>query len=278
MLTSLGDEVDRRGRRAASTPGSSATFVLDEPRTPPWRPRSRPRHDASRAADGHAHGRRPGRPGEGAPSTERRLCSPMSERVRIIVPHRGLAAAKTRLAPVLDPGERATWRRSCCERVLRVARQAVADVVVISPSEALARAGRADRRACSSSSGGWGSTTGLDQAREAALAEGIELLGRAPRRPARTCSRPMCPRSSPRRRRPAALPSRPTAAGPGRTASSCAPPTSSRSRSARRACAAHRAAAEAAGVPIAVVERPGLAFDLDTPSDLARWLELGDAA
>jgi 2-phospho-L-lactate guanylyltransferase (CobY/MobA/RfbA family) len=42
--------------------------------------------------------------------------------------------------------------------------------------------------------------------------------------------------------------------------------------------ARHRAAAEAAGVPLAVVERPGLAFDLDTPADLARWLELGDAA
>jgi hypothetical protein len=27
-----------------------------------------------------------------------------------------------------------------------------------------------------------------------------------------------------------------------------------------------------------VVDRPGLAFDLDTPQDLARWLELGDAA
>ena len=26
------------------------------------------------------------------------------------------------------------------------------------------------------------------------------------------------------------------------------------------------------------VRRPGLAFDLDTPADLARWLELGDAA
>jgi hypothetical protein len=24
--------------------------------------------------------------------------------------------------------------------------------------------------------------------------------------------------------------------------------------------------------------RPGLAFDLDTPEDLARWLELGSAA
>ena len=42
--------------------------------------------------------------------------------------------------------------------------------------------------------------------------------------------------------------------------------------------AAHRAEAQTAGVDPAVVVRPGLAFDLDTPEDLARWLELGDAA
>jgi 2-phospho-L-lactate guanylyltransferase len=42
--------------------------------------------------------------------------------------------------------------------------------------------------------------------------------------------------------------------------------------------ARHRAAADEAGVPVRVVERPGLAFDVDTPADLARWLELGDAA
>ena len=42
--------------------------------------------------------------------------------------------------------------------------------------------------------------------------------------------------------------------------------------------AAHLAEAEAAGVPLVEVHRPGLAFDLDTPADLARWIELGDAA
>jgi 2-phospho-L-lactate guanylyltransferase len=42
--------------------------------------------------------------------------------------------------------------------------------------------------------------------------------------------------------------------------------------------AAHLTEAQAAGVEPAVVVRPGLAFDLDTPADLARWLELGSAA
>jgi len=42
--------------------------------------------------------------------------------------------------------------------------------------------------------------------------------------------------------------------------------------------AAHAAEVERAGVPCVAVNRAGLAFDLDTPADLARWLELGDAA
>ncbi len=35
---------------------------------------------------------------------------------------------------------------------------------------------------------------------------------------------------------------------------------------------AHRRAAEAAGLEVVTVERPGLAFDLDTPADLDRLL------
>ena len=42
--------------------------------------------------------------------------------------------------------------------------------------------------------------------------------------------------------------------------------------------AAHAAEVERAGVPCVAVNRAGLAFDLDTPDDLRRWLELGDAA
>ena len=56
---------------------------------------------------------------------------------RIIVPHRGLAAAKTRLAPVLDHDERIALARTLLIRVLGVARQARDDVVVISPSAEL---------------------------------------------------------------------------------------------------------------------------------------------
>ena len=42
--------------------------------------------------------------------------------------------------------------------------------------------------------------------------------------------------------------------------------------------AAHAAATAEAGVSVAVVRRPGLAFDLDTPDDLTSWLAVARAA
>ena len=59
--------------------------------------------------------------------------------VRIIVPHRGLAVAKTRLAQVLDDADREALALRLLERVLRVAHDACSDVVVITPSSALDR-------------------------------------------------------------------------------------------------------------------------------------------
>jgi 2-phospho-L-lactate guanylyltransferase (CobY/MobA/RfbA family) len=41
---------------------------------------------------------------------------------------------------------------------------------------------------------------------------------------------------------------------------------------------AHRRAAKRAGAWTTLVRRPGLAFDIDTPADLAAWLEAVSAA
>jgi 2-phospho-L-lactate guanylyltransferase (CobY/MobA/RfbA family) len=57
---------------------------------------------------------------------------------RIIVPHRGLEAAKTRLAPSLDREERIMLASQLLQRVLAVAHEVSDDVVVISPSRPLA--------------------------------------------------------------------------------------------------------------------------------------------
>jgi 2-phospho-L-lactate guanylyltransferase len=200
----------------------------------------------------------------------------MSERVRIIVPHRGLAVAKTRLAPVLDPGERVALARQLMERVLRVTREAVDDVVVITPSEALAAVVE-PIGAVLVVQRGMGLNTGLEQARRAALEEGIELLGvlhgDLPNLLADDVAALLAAAVAPR-----GLAIAPDRRGTGTNGLALRPADVIPFAFGVASFAAHRAAAEAAGVPIAVVERPGLAFDLDTPSDLARWLELGDAA
>jgi len=195
---------------------------------------------------------------------------------RIIVPHRGLAAAKTRLAPVLDPAEREALARQLLERVLRVAREACPDTVVISPSEALAPVvAAAGARLVVQR--GMGLNAGLDQARREALADGITTLavlhGDLPNLAvddvhALVDAVPV----------PAGLALAPDRSGTGTNGLALRPPDAIDFFFGIGSRAAHAAAADAAGIPWVEVVRPGLSFDLDTPADLARWLELGDAA
>lgn len=196
--------------------------------------------------------------------------------MRIIVPHRGLEAAKTRLAPVLDPAAREQLARGLLLRVLKVAREACDDVVVISPSVALeplvteAGARLAVQR-------GMGLNAGLEQARSEALLEGIETLavlhGDLPNLSADDIVALLAAVAH-----PAGIAIGPDRAGTGTNGLAQRPAGAIPFRFGPDSFAAHRAAAEASGLPAAVVVRPGLAFDLDTPEDLARWLELGDVA
>ena len=196
--------------------------------------------------------------------------------VRIIVPHRGLAAAKTRLAPVLDNTERQALAKRLLERVLAVSREACGDAVVISPSEALgplvvAAGARLVHQL------GMGLNAGLEQARGDALADRIDTLlvlhGDLPNLSTDDIAALL-----------AAVPGAggvaiaPDRAGGGTNGLALRPPDAIPFRFGIGSLAAHRAAAEAAGVAMAEVHRSGLAFDLDTPADLARWIELGDAA
>ena len=196
--------------------------------------------------------------------------------MRIIVPHRGLTAAKTRLAPVLDAGERESLARTLLGRVLQVAREACGDVVVISPSEALRPIveGAGARLAVQR---GMGLNAGLEQARAEALDEGIGTLavlhGDLPNLAAddiRALFDAVPPVGG--------VAIGPDRAGTGTNGLAQAPADAIPFAFGPDSFAAHRAAAQSAGVPFVAVNRPGLAFDLDTPADLARWLELGDAA
>ena len=196
--------------------------------------------------------------------------------VRIIVPHRGLAAAKTRLSPVLDDGEREALARRLLVQVLGVAHQACGDVVVITPSEALeplvatAGARLVVQR-------GLGLNAGLEQARQEAIAEGVTTLvilhGDLPNLTTDDVAALLD--ALPEAGGVAIAPDR---AGSGTNALALRPPDAIAFSFGAGSFAAHVAAAEEAGRTLVEVHRPGLAFDLDTPADLARWLELGDAA
>jgi len=196
--------------------------------------------------------------------------------VRIIVPHRGLAAAKTRLSDVLDDGEREALARRLLEQVLSVAHAACGDVVVITPSEALgplvAAAGArlvVQRR--------MGLNAGLDQARAEALVDGVTTLvvlhGDLPNLTTEDVAALL--EAVPTPRGVALAPDR---GGTGTNAIALRPPNAIGFRFGVGSLASHHEEAEGAGVPLVEVHRPGLAFDLDTPADLARWIELGDAA
>ena len=196
--------------------------------------------------------------------------------VRIIVPHRGLAAAKTRLSDVLDDREREALARRLLERVLRVAHAACGDVVVITPSEALGPL-VAEAGARLAVQRGLGLNAGLEQARAEALADGVTTLvvlhGDLPNLATDDVAALL--EAVPAPRGVAIAPDR---AGVGTNGLALRPPDAIGFRFGVGSLAAHRDEAEASGVPLVEVQRPGLAFDLDTPADLARWIELGDAA
>jgi 2-phospho-L-lactate/phosphoenolpyruvate guanylyltransferase len=197
---------------------------------------------------------------------------------RIIVPHRGLEAAKTRLATSLAPEERMLLASQLLRRVLGVAREVADDVVVISPSRPLAEiveptgARLVVQR-------GMGLNEGLEQARFDALVEDVDTLvvlhGDLPNLRASDVETLLG--ALPAGDEPAVAIA-PDRAGTGTNGLVLRPPGVIRFRFGPGSFAAHVSEVERAGVPLVAVNKAGLAFDLDTPADLARWLELGDAA
>ena len=198
--------------------------------------------------------------------------------IRIIVPHRGLDAAKTRLAPSLDPEERVMLASQLLQRVLHTAREVTDDVVVISPSRPLAEIVEASGARLAVQRG-MGLNEGLDQARSQALLDGIDTLvvlhGDLPN--LRPGDVETLIGALPVDGRPGVAIA-PDRAGTGTNGLALRPPGVISFRFGIGSFAAHAAEVERAGVPCVAVNRAGLAFDLDTPADLARWLELGDAA
>jgi 2-phospho-L-lactate/phosphoenolpyruvate guanylyltransferase len=199
-------------------------------------------------------------------------------RTRIIVPHRGLEAAKTRLAPSLSPEERIMLASQLLQRVLKVSRMVTDDVVVISPARSLAEIVEPSGARLVVQRG-MGLNAGLEQARFDALVDDVEQLvvlhGDLPNlQPSdiETLTSALSDDGTP------AVAIAPDRAGTGTNGLVLRPPGVIRFRFGPGSFAAHLDEVSAAGVPLVAVNRAGLAFDLDTPEDLARWLELGDAA
>ena len=197
---------------------------------------------------------------------------------RIIVPHRGLEAAKTRLATSLAPEERMLLASQLLRRVLGVARDVADDVVVISPSRPLAEVVE-PTGAKLVVQRGMGLNEGLEQARFDALVEDVDTLvvlhGDLPNLRATDVETLLG--ALPEGDEPAVAIA-PDRAGTGTNGLVLRPPGVIRFRFGPGSFAAHVSEVERAGVPLVAVNKAGLAFDLDTPADLARWLELGDAA
>jgi 2-phospho-L-lactate guanylyltransferase len=124
---------------------------------------------------------------------------------------------------------------------------------------------------------GMGLNPGLDQARAAALADGVELLGvlhgDLPNLSSDDVRALLAAAGETR-----AVAIAPDRGGTGTNGLALQPPEIIGFRFGAGSLAAHREEALAAGIEPAMVQRAGLAFDLDTPQDLARWLELGSAA
>jgi 2-phospho-L-lactate guanylyltransferase len=198
--------------------------------------------------------------------------------LRIVVPHRGLEAAKTRLASSLSPDERMFLASQLLQRVLKVAREVTADVVVITPSRAL-RESVEPAGARLVVQRGMGLNEGLEQARFDALVEDVRTMivlhGDLPNLQANDVEVLLDALPADGSPGVAIAPDR---AGTGTNALVLRPPGVIQFRFGVGSFAKHVAEVERAGVPLVAVNRAGLAFDLDTPEDLARWLELGDAA
>ena len=192
---------------------------------------------------------------------------------RIIVPHRGLEHAKSRLAGVLDPDQRADLAERLLRHVLEVAVAAGPQVVVISPDPDLGRL-VTDAGARLTVQRGMGLNAGLAEARGAALGDGVTALavlhGDLP-----ALTTPDVTALVDAVGQPGPLVAiAPDSAEQGTNGLALAPPDVIGFQFGHGSLEAHRRAAKRAGAWLTLVRRPGLAFDIDTPEDLATWLNL----
>lgn len=193
-------------------------------------------------------------------------CSP--ERCWALVPLKGTALGKSRLAPALSAAERSRLVRDMFTHVLEVLRRtsAVDGIAVVTPEPAAVPAG-----VLTLPDTGEGANEAIAQAARALHERGAQCLLVLPAdlphlEPADVAALVAASR-------PGGCAIAPDHRGEGTNAICFALPVSFRFRFGEGSFAKHLAEAERLGLRPAVVRRPGLAFDVDEFADLARLHE-----
>lgn len=195
-----------------------------------------------------------------------------------IVPVRGLAAGKSRLAPVLGVAQRVALNRELLARTLAVIGEwsgAPQRTIVVSPcARALALARKAGTAPIRDGTRAIGLNRAVKLGIKRAAASGatsvLILPGDLPQLSVGAL------RALARAAGDGRMVLAPDKAGAGTNA--LLVPIAARFKYAfgPRSFAAHRAAARSAGLTVSLVRRSDLAFDLDTPNDLARYRGQGN--
>ena len=191
---------------------------------------------------------------------------------RVVIPHRGLWAGKSRLASALNPKARFSLSEHMLGRVAEAARAVVDDVQLISPDPLL--------REPASSLGlhfvlqrGRGLNEACEQARSQAASDGVSVLaiisGDLPNVSEVDVAALLC---AAERGDPPALAIAPDARGTGTNGLALRLPAPITFHFGPDSRSAHIMEAERANTVWSIVSTPALAHDIDTPSDYHTWL------
>jgi 2-phospho-L-lactate guanylyltransferase len=188
-----------------------------------------------------------------------------------LIPVKGLAAGKSRLADAMDDDARRALNARLMDRVVGVALAApgIASVIVVSGDDAaLERALALGAIALREPADG-GLNEALENARELALRLGAEAVLALPADLPAITTADIAALAAAARRGPA-MAIAPDAAGDGTNALLLRPADAAPFRFGPGSVRAHLAAAQRARLPARLLRRATLGLDLDTPDDLAR--------
>lgn len=187
----------------------------------------------------------------------------------IVIPQGGIAGSKMRLSPVLTDSQRRALVTAMLARVIRIALE-IAPVSVVSPTRELEAVvvGCGARFVLET----WHGLNGaLEQARGAVLSRGVDTVAVLHADLPQVTSTDVAALVS-------AVPSpwgvaiAPDLAGVGTNAMAVRSADPIPYRFGLESCRAHSDEAGRAGIPVRLVSRRGLAFDLDTPEDLREYI------